>query len=169
MVVRAVSWAAADSGAAASAAALPASRLARMRSGVDLQALEAGAQPRRGRAGGDQQLAQRPPLGVPGAGRALVLLLHRGEQRRDEPGRLARAASAETAATGLRLCGIAEEPPGAASRTSPTSVCASSVDVARRLRDTPAGRAERAGQRPRSGVRSVCHGSTGSASPSSAA
>ncbi len=34
----------------------------------------------------DEQVVQRPPLAVPRAGGALVLLHHRGEQRGDEAG-----------------------------------------------------------------------------------
>ena len=67
-----------------------------------------------GRPGRDEQLAQRPPLGVPGAGGALVLLRHGGEQRGDQPGPGPPRPAALTAATGLRLCAMADEPPGAA-------------------------------------------------------
>ena len=105
------------------------------------------AQPGRGRAGGGQQVAQRPPLGVPRAGGALVLLHHRGEQRRDEPGRLLRAA--ERGDRGDRVVLVRHRATSRrrrASRTSPTSVCASSDDVARDLADRARGDAERAGE-----------------------
>ena len=78
-------------------------------------------------------------------------------------------ARASTAVAGLRLCGIVDDPPPAASRTSPTSVCASrttsrpifAAAVARRPRARPPSSA--------TGVRRACHGTSGTASPSSVA
>jgi hypothetical protein len=51
---------------------------------VDLQPGERLADAGRGAAGQRERLRERLPLRVPGAGRALVLLRHRGQQRRGE-------------------------------------------------------------------------------------
>ena len=62
------------------------------------------------------------------------------------PGAWRAQARAEIAATGLRLCGIEEEPPGAASRTSPTSVCASSTTSPAGFAIAPQAMPERGGE-----------------------
>jgi hypothetical protein len=77
---------------------------------VDLEPFERVAQPRHRRAGRAQQLAERPPLGVPRAGGALVLVRHRAEQRRGQ----ARAPAARRRAR-------RSPPPGCACAASPTS------------------------------------------------
>ena len=61
-----------------------------------------------------EQLRERAPLRVPGAGRALVLLRPSpASSVATRPGACVAQPSAETAATGLCLCGIDEEPPPA--------------------------------------------------------
>ena len=84
------------------------------------------------------------------------------------PGACAAHAAALTAATGLRLWGIVEEPPAAPSATSATSVWAMSVTSRAAFATTPqavpSAPASSAGR-----VRIVCHGSTGWASPRSRA
>ena len=83
------------------------------------------------------------------------------------PGARRAAATAAMAATGLRLCGIVDEPPrpSPASCASPTSVCASSTTSNPALPHAPAATPS-APARVASRVRSVCHGSTGACSPS---
>ena len=116
--------------------------------GVDLEAFERLAQPaRRPSRSAISSSVQRAPLGVPRAGGALVLLHHRGQQRRDE----ARAPAARSRARRSRRPGCAcaasrRAAAARASRTSPTSVWASSDDVARGLADRARGDAERAGE-----------------------
>ena len=108
---------------------------------VDLEVLEQLAHPRDLRADHAQQLRQRRRLRLPRAGRALVLLRHRGEQRRDEAGTRRPHAVAITALTGLRFCGIAEDAPRPApppSRSSPTSLWASSTTSRAIFASTPA-------------------------------
>ena len=84
------------------------------------------------------------------------------------PGACLAHARADTAATGLRLCGIEDEPPGAVSRTSPTSVWASRTTSPAALAIAPQAVPSPAAS---SAIRerSVCHGSTGASRPSSAA
>ena len=86
------------------------------------------------------------------------------------PGAWRAPASAEIAATGLCLCGMAEEPPRSAppSRTSPTSVWASRTTSPAALAAAPLA-SPRAAASSAMRVRVVCHGMTGSASPSSRA
>jgi hypothetical protein len=75
-------------------------------------------------------------------------------------------ARASVAPTGLRFWGIAEEPPASRSRTSPNAdSSATSVPI---FPSTPAATSSEAPRRP-TGTRFACHGSTGSASPSSPA
>ena len=93
--------------------------------------VQAGDRVRRGgrRSAGERESAgQRLPLGMPGADRTLVLVGEAAEQhgcvRVREPGSMRPQAWSET---GLRFCGIVEDPPADASATSLTSVCASSA------------------------------------------
>ena len=102
--------------------------------------------------------------------RALVLLA--SESRSTEAWPRARAAPARVhiAPTGLRLCGIAEEPPASPpSRTSPTSVCASSMHVERRSSRARPPRSASAAPSSATRTRFVCQGTVGSARPSSSA
>ena len=57
------------------------------------------------------QLGQRLPLRLPAAERALVLLRHRRQHRGHEARRAHRGRDRRGRATGLRLCGIDDEPP----------------------------------------------------------
>ena len=97
----------------------------------------------------------------------------RAAERPDEHGRLrppelARLPAPTSQPTGFRLCGIADEPPASpASRTSPTSVCASSCDVERDLARRPPAMIASAAPSSATRTRFACHGSVGSASPSS--
>ena len=84
------------------------------------------------------------------------------------PGACRAAPSAQTAATGLCLCGIVDDPPPRPSRTSPTSVWLSRTTSRATLAraphvcaSAPASAATRA--------RSVCHGSAGAGRSSCAA
>ena len=139
--------------ASASAPASSGSRGGRHRGGhpggVHPQPGEALGQPGRRRPDGGEQRGQGGPLAVPGAGGPLVLLLHRAEQRgRPAPGARRAQARAEIAATGLCLCGIAEEPP----RRSATSADLADLglgqqhDVDGDRGDHPGRRAERPGE-----------------------
>ena len=84
------------------------------------------------------------------------------------PGACCAQASAQIAATGLRLCGIADEPPAFASRTSATSVWESSTTSRATFATAPDVTASALASSP-TRPRSVCHGSSGSGSPSSSA
>ena len=120
-------------------------RFARMRSASTSRASSEVRSQARGGAGGGQQVAQRPPLAVPGAGaRARAPAPSRRAASRRAPGACCAQPSAEIAATGLCLCGIEVEPPPRPSRTSPTSVWREQGDVARGLADRAGGDAERA-------------------------
>ena len=71
------------------------------------------------------------------------------------------AGRARTAAAGFRLCGIDDEPPPAASETSPTSVCASRT-TSRPTFAHAAAAASSAAPSSATGPRWTCHGTTGS-------
>ena len=144
-----------------------------MRSASTSRPVERLAQ-RRGRAAGAARARRDSalPLGVPGAGGALVLLRHRRRAGRDAAPRTpcAHATARAPTPTGLRLCGIVDEPPrpAAARRTSPTSVCASSDDVERRSsRAAPAATPSARAELGRPAARSCATAATGSARPSS--
>ena len=82
--------------------------------------------------------------------------------------RAARTPGRATAPTGFRLCGIVDEPPPAASRTSPTSVCASRTTSSPIFAQRAGrGRERRAELRDR--ARSCARAASGSASSSSRA
>ena len=140
-----------------------------MRSASTSQPLEARAQPGRGGAGRDEQRAQRRPLGVPGAGGALVLLLHRGEQRRDQPGRLAGAGARRDRGDRVALVRHRGRAAGRGLAHLADLGLREQHDVAGRLRDRARRRCPSAAASAAIRLRSVCHGSTGSSSPSSAA
>ena len=102
----------------------------------------------RKRAGRERaDLGQRFPFRVPVAEPALVLLDHRGQHHRDEPGHPDRRGEDRgRRTTGLRLCGIVEEPPfpaAAGSNASATSVCIEERDVAGDLAERADEQAER--------------------------
>ena len=133
-----------------SAAAAPVSRgvaeVGAHARGVDLEAFQRRAQPGRGRAGGAAGRTAAPTR-VPGAGGALVLLHHRREQGRDQ--RRAPAARSRARRSRRPGCACAASTTSrrrAASRTSPTSVWASSVMSRAALPTAPGGDAERAGE-----------------------
>ena len=88
-------------------------------------------------------LGQRLPLRVPAAEPALVLLDHRGQHRRDEPGHADRrredAAAADRVALVRHRRGAAL-PAAAGSNASPTSVCISSETSRAILPSVPASR-----------------------------
>ena len=84
------------------------------------------------------------------------------------PGACCAQPSAEIAATGLCLCGIEVEPPPRPSRTSPTSVWASSVTSRAALPTAPAATPSAPASSPIR-PRSVCHGSSGASRPRSRA
>ena len=147
-----------------------ASRFARIRAGSTSSPSSDSREPRHRRAGRAQQLAERPPLGVPRAGGALVLVRHRAEQRRGQAGRLLRAARARRSPR--PGCACAASPTSrrpCASRTSATSVWESrttsratfatapevTAERGRELADAPAQRVpgqHRLGQPERVGV-----------------
>ena len=112
-----------------------------MRVGVDLEALR-DIDNRRERARGDKrQRGEGRPFGGPGAGRAFVFLDFGRENRRRELRRDLRAGERAAAATGLRLCGMVDEPPRpspAGSKASPISVCISSETSRAILPQVPA-------------------------------
>ena len=109
---------------------------------------------------------QRAPLGLPGAGGALVLLLHRGEHRRHQP---RHAAACRRAPTPRRPgCACAPSPRSRRGPRRPRAPRRQQRHVARDLRQH-AGEHARAPAASAAGRRRfVCHGSTGSASPSCA-
>ena len=86
--------------------------------------------------------------------------------RRPRRGRARRTRGRAPAPTGFRLCGIVDDAPSRASRTSPTSVCASSTTSSAIFAAKPAATAS-AAPSSASGRRRVCHGSTGSGRSSS--
>ena len=140
--------------------------------GVDLEVLEAVAQPRRGRPG--RRAAARadgPPLGVPGPAARSCSCAMRGQQRRDQPGCALRGGG-PGADRGDRVVLVRHRRRAAAARDALAHLADLGLreqdDVAGDLAATPAA-APSAPARSATGVRSVCHGSTGSASPSSAA
>ena len=89
---------------------------------------------------------ERAPFAVPGAGGALVLLHHRGQQRRDQAGRLLRAA--ERGDRGHRVALVRHRGRAAAARPRAPRRPRSGEqgDVARGLADRARGDAERAGE-----------------------
>ena len=101
------------------------------------------------RAGGvAEELRQRDPLGLPRADGALVLLARRTISVGTSAMARRAAASADIASTGLRFCGMADEPPlpgFAPSDSSPTSVCARSATSLGDLAHRAGGDAERRG------------------------
>ena len=84
------------------------------------------------------------------------------------PGSRCAQATASTAAAGLRLFGMADDPPGAATSTSASSVADSSTTSWATAASSPA-RTPHAAASSATRPRAVCHGVTGSARPSSAA
>ena len=143
--------------------------------GVDLEPakhLPRSRRPRRPRTPAPARAAPTPPASAPS--RALVLLRRAAPcSTAAAPCACARAGDASAEPTGLRLCGIVEEPPRpAGSRTSPTSVCDRSATSSADLGEDARRDAERERRARRSGPRLVCHGTTGStrsSSPRSAA
>ena len=89
-----------------------------------------------------------------------MLLDHRCEQRRDEPGRLPRAAERTDRGDGVALVRHRRRAAGAASCTSPTSVCASKVMSRATLPIAPAATPSAPASSPIR-PRKVCQGSRG--------
>ena len=117
-----------------------------------------------------QRSGQRLPLGVPGSGSPLVLLVERRrEDRRVAAHELGRTRVRASTRPGCACAGSVEEPPSAPSRSSPTSVCARSTTSQADLRRAPL-RSSRA-LRParRSACGSYARAATGSTSPRSSA
>ena len=130
---------------------------------IDLEMLEQLARPRRGRPDQPQQLGVDPPLGLPGAGRALVLLLHRGQHGRHQPRHALGAGQHRHRRHRVALvrhgarAAAARSPPSLA---SPTSCWASSVHVARHLAEHPGQRSRARRPAPR-----AARGSCATAAP----
>ena len=136
-------------------------RRRRMRSASTSRVSKRRAQPARGGAGGGQQLGERAPLAVPGAGGALVLLDHRGEQRRDQ----ARAPASRSRARRSRRPGCACAASTSSRRPSarappPTSVWLSRTTSSAALPTAPAATPSAPASSPIR-PRSVCQGSSG--------
>ena len=148
------------------------SRFARIRACVDLEPLErrriaAAAPPAIG-----ERVRERAPLGLPGAERALVLLRRaRRSSTPPRPDSPPRAGDRDRRADRVSLLrhrrGAARHRPARAPRR-PRSARAGRRR-ARSSRTTPAATARAPRRARRCGARSVCHGSTGFASSSSAA
>ena len=164
-------------------------RLAAIRAVSTFRFAEQVARPGGGGDGELEQVAVRLPLGVPGAGRALVLLLGAGDQGGEQAGGLPGAAEDGDGGDRValvrhrgRAAAAGRSRRAAARRDGPASVAAS----ARRPRRPRPPRSARAASRrgrswtaPRTRAiatatsmirsRSVCQGSGGSARPSSSA
>ena len=124
-----------------------ASRFARIRSGRTCSPASIRAHGRRRRRPGAAGRAAAPTRRASPGG-ALVLLHGRGEQRGDEARARGGRGADQDEPTGLRLCGMADEPPGRSppSATSPISVWASSATSSATLPSAPRASAERGGQ-----------------------
>jgi len=140
----------------------------------------AGHAPGGGGGGQLEEVAVRLPLGVPGAGRALVLLLGARQQGRQQPGGLLRADEHRDGGDGVCSCSASRTsaPPGCPRRAV---TAAGNPRRPRPPRSGPSGSRPwppwdsaahaRAATEPTSMIRnrSVCQGSGGSARPSSSA
>ena len=151
------------------------SRFARIRSASDLERPRATRAARRRRPAGQRSsVSQRLPLGLPGAGGALVLLRHRARAARAAAPGTRRAQATPRAARRHRVALVRQR------RRAAASVADASADLAdlglreqRRRRARPCrARPPRAPSAPaelaRRRTRAVCQGSAGSASSSSA-
>ena len=119
---------------------------------VDLEPLEQVARPGRRRPGQREQIGERSPLRLPGAGGALVLLLHAGQQRCHQPGHAPRAG--EHGHRGDRVALVRHRRRGAPAGLAALAQLADLVlrqqrHVARHLREhsRPGPRARRRGRR----------------------
>ena len=128
---------------------------------VDLEAFERGAQRRRRAAGVGERIRERLPFRVPGAGRALVLVL----EVEQDAGRSANVFRARAREHRPDRVPLVRHRRGLAVRrkreSRPTSVCASSARSSAIFAEKPAATAS-AAPSSASGSRRVCHGSTGS-------
>ena len=159
-------WSSAFSTRRAAAPVSPVTRDAHP-AGVDLEGFQGRAQPARGRAGGGQQLRQRPPLGVPGAGAALVLLHHRGQQRghqRRAPAWRSRARRSRRPGCACGACSSSRR--RVDSRTSATSDWLSRITSSAVLPSAPAATPRAPASSPIR-LRCVCQGITGTSRPRS--
>ena len=129
--------ASASASAPASSGSRAAATVAAMRAVSGRRPVEALGQPGGGRPDGRQQRGQRGPLAVPGAGGALVLLLHRAEQGADQAGG---AAGAGSGGDRRDRVGLVRHRRGAAPRRRPRSP--------RRPRSAPSARRRRRSWRP---------------------
>ena len=125
-----------DAEAIAPPRASPADMFARIRSASTCSAFERARTAAAAPPVAASAVGQRVPLGVPGAGGALVLVRQALEQDRGvAPARGARTRSRASPAIGLRLCGIVDEPP--ASRLAHLARPRSGRAARRRSRSSP--------------------------------
>ena len=137
---------------------------------VHLEAVER-ASDRRGRAARRRERGrERVPLRVPGTGRALVLLHGALEQHARVRARMPRTGVARgSRSSGCACAASSTSAPPPASRHLRHLGLREQDDVAADLRGDAGGSGERARRARRAACGSVCHGSVGSRSPSSAA
>ena len=147
-----------------------ASRLRRIRPGSGSSPASRSAAQAGGRAGEPEQVGQRLPLGVPGPGGALVLLLRGGDEGGDQPGHLPGAA--EDGDGGDRVPLVRHGGRPAAARLPPPPLGDLADLGLREQGDVTGDLAEHPGH-ARAGAaaisvirsRSVCHGRVGAARP----